>query len=114
MDCVDVLTRATIARGATSLAMDVIMFIIPIPVIMKLHMPFRRRIGLSLVFMTGFVYVYEPLVSCLGLGVTARWLIMIPYVKRDCGQRLGPVLPDHPECHDLYEFRKRAACNVRL
>lgn len=55
LKCVDALTGATIARGAISLAMDVIMFIIPIPVIMKLHMPLRRRIGLSLVFMTGFV-----------------------------------------------------------
>lgn len=53
--CVTALTEATIARGAISLAMDVVMFVMPIPIIVKLQMPLRRKIALGLVFMTGFM-----------------------------------------------------------
>lgn len=53
--CVSALTDATIARGSISLALDIIMFILPLPVIAQLNMPLRRKIGLGFVFATGLV-----------------------------------------------------------
>lgn len=53
--CVAALTNATIARGSISLAIDVIVFILPIPIIVNLKMPLRRKIGVGLAFATGLL-----------------------------------------------------------
>jgi hypothetical protein len=53
--CVGALTNATIARGSISLAVDVIVFVVPIPVIVDLKMPLRRKIGVAFVFATGLL-----------------------------------------------------------
>ncbi|RYP46630.1 hypothetical protein DL768_007194 [Monosporascus sp. mg162] len=44
--------------------MDLIMFALPLPVIKKLQLPFRRKIGLALVFMTGLLAIAA---SAMGL-----------------------------------------------
>lgn len=49
------LTNATITRGSLSLAVDVIMFALPIPIIANLKVPFRRKIGLGIAFTTGLL-----------------------------------------------------------
>jgi uncharacterized BrkB/YihY/UPF0761 family membrane protein len=53
--CVSAITNATIARGSLSLAVDVIIFVLPIPIIVNLKMPHRRKIGLCIAFATGFL-----------------------------------------------------------
>ncbi|KAJ5869781.1 hypothetical protein N7455_004722 [Penicillium solitum] len=53
--CISALTDATIARGSISLAIDVIAFILPIPVIVNLNMPLRRKIGVAFAFATGLL-----------------------------------------------------------
>lgn len=53
--CVTALTNATIARGSLSLAVDVIVFVLPIPIIVNLKMPLRRKIGLGIAFATGLL-----------------------------------------------------------
>jgi len=53
--CVTALTNATIARGSISLAIDVIIFILPIPIIIDLKLPLRRKIGLGIAFGTGLL-----------------------------------------------------------
>ena len=55
LSCVSALTDATIARGSISLAIDVIAFIIPIPIIVNLNMPLRRKIGVAFAFATGLL-----------------------------------------------------------
>lgn len=50
--CVTALTNATIARGSISLAEDVIIFVLPMPIIVSLKMPLRRKIGLGVAFAT--------------------------------------------------------------
>ncbi|KAJ5456701.1 hypothetical protein N7530_011975 [Penicillium desertorum] len=62
--CVGALTNATIARGSISLAVDVIVFVVPIPVIVDLKMPLRRKIGVAFVFATGLLAIAA---SALGL-----------------------------------------------
>ncbi|KAF4765500.1 hypothetical protein HAV15_003162 [Penicillium sp. str.  len=62
--CISALTDATIARGSISLAIDVIAFILPIPVIVNLNMPLRRKIGVAFAFATGLLAIAA---SALGL-----------------------------------------------
>ncbi|KAJ6139648.1 hypothetical protein N7471_006134 [Penicillium samsonianum] len=62
--CVGALTNATIARGSISLAIDVIAFVVPIPIIVNLKMPLRRKIGVAFVFATGLLAIAA---SALGL-----------------------------------------------
>ncbi|KAJ5947823.1 hypothetical protein N7466_000838 [Penicillium verhagenii] len=62
--CVAALTDATIARGSISLAVDVVTFVLPIPIIVNLKMPLRRKIGLGFAFATGLLAIAS---SALGL-----------------------------------------------
>lgn len=62
--CVTAVTNATIARGSLSLAVDIVIFILPISIIVNLKMPARRKIGLAIVFATGLLAIAA---SALGL-----------------------------------------------
>ncbi|CAI6043639.1 unnamed protein product [Clonostachys chloroleuca] len=62
--CITAVTNGCIARASVSMAMDVPMFVLPIPVIWKLHMPLRRKIGLAMVFVVG---IFAIAASALGL-----------------------------------------------
>ncbi|KAI0423439.1 hypothetical protein F5Y09DRAFT_327349 [Xylaria sp. FL1042] len=48
---------AGVASGAVGLAADIVIFLIPIPVIWKLHLPRAKKIGLFVVFLTGLLAV---------------------------------------------------------
>ncbi|KAI0095766.1 hypothetical protein GGR51DRAFT_544664 [Nemania sp. FL0031] len=48
---------AGVASGAVGLAADVVIFLIPIPVIRELHLPLAKKIGLFVVFLTGLLAV---------------------------------------------------------
>ncbi|KAH7309889.1 hypothetical protein B0I35DRAFT_440775 [Stachybotrys elegans] len=61
--CIVGITNACMARGSISLIMDVIMFILPLPVIKGLNMPFRRKAGLAFVFMAGLLAIVASAVS---------------------------------------------------
>ena len=43
--------------GSVGLALDVYILILPIAGVSKLQLPFRRKIGVMAVFLTGFMYV---------------------------------------------------------
>ncbi|KAI0096817.1 hypothetical protein F4776DRAFT_658602 [Hypoxylon sp. NC0597] len=62
--CVTAVTNGCISRGSLSLTMDLVMFVLPLPVITKLKLPLRRKLGLVLVFMTGLLAIAA---SALGL-----------------------------------------------
>ncbi|KAF1846523.1 uncharacterized protein K460DRAFT_367281 [Cucurbitaria berberidis CBS 394.84] len=47
--------KMAIGIGAVNVAFDIFLLILPVPIIMKLNLSFRKRIGLSAVFMTGIV-----------------------------------------------------------
>ncbi|KAI1747226.1 hypothetical protein F4782DRAFT_522078 [Xylaria castorea] len=48
---------AGVASGAVGLAADIVIFVIPIPVIWKLNLPRAKKIGLFVVFLTGLLAV---------------------------------------------------------
>lgn len=47
--------RMAISTGTINVASDIFLLAIPVPIIMKLNLSLRKRIGLSAVFMTGIV-----------------------------------------------------------
>lgn len=55
LGCIVAVDNTTMARASISLATDVAVFILPIPVIVNLNMAFRRKIGLGLAFATGLL-----------------------------------------------------------
>ncbi|KAI1165315.1 hypothetical protein F5B18DRAFT_649797 [Nemania serpens] len=55
--CVTGITHACISRGSLSLTVDLIMFVLPLPIIKDLKLQRRRKIGLALVFMTGLLAI---------------------------------------------------------
>lgn len=46
-----------LVQSALGIILDFYMFILPLPTVLRLHMPFRRRVHLALVFSTAFLYV---------------------------------------------------------
>ncbi|KAI2602641.1 hypothetical protein GGR54DRAFT_623453 [Hypoxylon sp. NC1633] len=51
--CIGTTISAGIANGATAVITDIIIMILPLPIIAKLMLPFRQKIGLALIFLTG-------------------------------------------------------------
>jgi hypothetical protein len=54
--CVDVLTKYMVL-SVLNIIIDVLTVVLPIPVVLKLQMPFRRKLSVILVVMTGVLYV---------------------------------------------------------
>lgn len=50
-------SKHTVIVGALSTAFDVFQFVLPLPIIAGLHLDFRRKIGISLIFLAGILYV---------------------------------------------------------
>lgn len=44
-----------VANAVFNLSMDIVAFIIPLPIIYRLQMPVRKKLGLALMFMAGLV-----------------------------------------------------------
>lgn len=55
--CVDKAYIINIANAAISLASDLIIFIIPLPIIAKLNLRKSKRLGIAFIFFWGFMYV---------------------------------------------------------
>lgn len=46
-------TKFGVAQVGTSIALDIVVLIFPIPVLLGLHMKTRRKIGIALIFWLG-------------------------------------------------------------
>ncbi|CAG9994616.1 unnamed protein product [Clonostachys byssicola] len=67
--CITSIADVTIPRGSISITIDVLLFVLPLPIIQTLKLPFRKKLGLVLVFIAG-VLPYGPraiVASALGL-----------------------------------------------
>ncbi len=47
--------------SATTIVLDVLIIIMPWPIIWNLHMPLRQKVGVTGIFLLAGVYVYSPL-----------------------------------------------------
>ncbi|KAI0435911.1 hypothetical protein F4803DRAFT_544022 [Xylaria telfairii] len=52
-----------VAIGILGLIMDLIIFILPLPIISRLHLPWAKKIGLCIVFATGLLAVIASIVG---------------------------------------------------
>jgi hypothetical protein len=43
--------------GAIAVIMDIVIFVIPLPIVVRLHLPLQKRISLALLFLTGVLQV---------------------------------------------------------
>ncbi|KAK0662075.1 hypothetical protein QBC41DRAFT_32172 [Cercophora samala] len=61
--CIDATFYTTVSRNCLSLVVDLIIFILPLPFVMKLKLSRRKKIGVSLVFLTGSFGIVAAVVS---------------------------------------------------
>lgn len=54
---------AYLAAGIINLLTDIMVLCLPVPMVWKLQLPTRKKLGLSIVFGVGFVYVFGPPVT---------------------------------------------------
>ncbi|KAL8634261.1 MAG: hypothetical protein Q9228_008145, partial [Teloschistes exilis] len=47
-------TKAGQAYGSMNIASDLLIFILPLPIVWRLQMPLKERLGVLLIFMSGF------------------------------------------------------------
>lgn len=52
-------TKAGQAYGSMNIASDLLIFILPLPIVWRLQMPLKERLGVLLIFMSGLVYVMK-------------------------------------------------------
>ncbi|KAI2634783.1 hypothetical protein GGS26DRAFT_524281 [Hypomontagnella submonticulosa] len=60
---VDILVPYAIATGAVSVLLDLYIFILPLPIIIKLHLSLSKKIQVALVFMTALLGVAASVIS---------------------------------------------------
>ncbi|CAH0040804.1 unnamed protein product [Clonostachys rhizophaga] len=56
--------RGHLASGIVGLIVDVVLFILPLPIIIRLNVPFKRKIGYAIVFTTGILGIVVSIVGC--------------------------------------------------
>lgn len=61
--CVSATFYTTVSRNALSLAVDVVIFVLPLPIILRLKMALHKKIGIALVFLTGSFALAAGVVS---------------------------------------------------
>lgn len=50
-------TKAGLAYGAMNFASDLFIFVLPLPTVWRLNLPVKEKVGVSLIFMSGAMYV---------------------------------------------------------
>ena len=64
--CIDY-TKAGHAYGAMNVASDLIIFILPLPIVWRLKLTRREKAGVSVIFMSGAVYAHSTYLKPLNL-----------------------------------------------
>lgn len=63
LNCTTKSTRIGVTLGTTSVIADVIILLLPLPVVLRLQMATMKKIGLSVVFLTGIFAIVASAVS---------------------------------------------------
>ncbi|KAK4205439.1 hypothetical protein QBC40DRAFT_162446 [Triangularia verruculosa] len=61
--CIDATFYTTVSRNCLSLVVDLVIFVLPLPFVVKLKLSRRKKIGVSLVFLTGSFGIVAAVVS---------------------------------------------------
>ncbi|KAL6718612.1 hypothetical protein ACLMJK_002846 [Lecanora helva] len=71
-------------RGPFNVLSDLYLLILPLPAVWQLHLPFRARLGLAAVFLTGFL-------ACIA-SIFGLYYRIVLYRSADITWNLAPVL----------------------
>lgn len=52
-------TKAGLAYGSMNIASDLLIFTLPLPIVWRLQLPLKERLGVLLIFMSGLMYVMK-------------------------------------------------------
>ena len=63
----------TVIQGIFGLTSDLYIFILPLPLLWRLHMPLKRKIGVTAIFLTGLMCVYTYSLESLS-PFTISWV----------------------------------------
>ncbi|KAI1774384.1 hypothetical protein F4818DRAFT_452386 [Hypoxylon cercidicola] len=108
-NCLEWWDRAWVGCGSLSLVVDVAILLFPIPIISKLRLPVRKRLGLALVFAsgifaigtTGVAFYYK--IRSLLRGTSSNWTVGMYYsaVEWCISIMVGFAVDQHthPEVH---------------
>ncbi|KAI8946484.1 hypothetical protein F4801DRAFT_564470 [Xylaria longipes] len=66
--CIQYSTYSGLITGFVSVFVDIVVFLLPIPVILRLQLPMSKRIGLGVVFSSGILAIVASLV-----GLVYKW-----------------------------------------
>ncbi|KAI1099494.1 hypothetical protein F4804DRAFT_83139 [Jackrogersella minutella] len=61
--CLMTTIQAGVANGSTAVITDIIIIILPLPIIASLSLPLRKKIGLAIIFLTGVLAIAASVVS---------------------------------------------------
>lgn len=54
-DCLKITVSVGVVNGSTAVVTDIIIILLPLPVIAGLNLPFHKKIGIAVVFLTGIL-----------------------------------------------------------
>ncbi len=66
-------TETLIALSSCNMAVDLIIILLPMPMVWGLQMATKRKIEITIIFSLGFLYVYQCILSCL-VGLTSMFI----------------------------------------
>ena len=74
------LNKADYAYGSMNVGSDVLLFLLPMPMVWQLNLSRKEKVGLFLIFMSGIAYV-----PCILLSSSYQWrgLILSQQLRRD-------------------------------
>ncbi|KAI0843639.1 hypothetical protein F5Y06DRAFT_291558 [Hypoxylon sp. FL0890] len=61
--CINTTVSAGVANGATAVITDVIIIVLPLPIIAGLRLPLHKKIGLAIIFLTGIFAIVASAIS---------------------------------------------------
>ncbi|KAI0870671.1 hypothetical protein GGS24DRAFT_504563 [Hypoxylon argillaceum] len=98
--CIQAAAKVGVVHGAASLALDIIIFIIPLSILSRLHLSTKKKIGLGLVFAVGIIAIAASAValsfkvpSALGTAISQQGTnsIILSFVEASIAIIVGCV-----------------------
>ncbi|KAI1445751.1 hypothetical protein F5Y02DRAFT_100098 [Annulohypoxylon stygium] len=62
-DCLKITVSVGVVNGSTAVVTDIIIILLPLPVIAGLNLPFHKKIGIAVVFLTGIFAIAASAIS---------------------------------------------------
>ncbi|KAI0884950.1 uncharacterized protein GGS22DRAFT_188228 [Annulohypoxylon maeteangense] len=61
--CLETTLSVGVVNGSTAVITDIIVILLPLPVIARLSLPFYKKVGIAMVFLTGIIAIFASAIS---------------------------------------------------